>query len=1311
VLELNIVLCNSVSLKCMYQGWPVTEHPIGTSHILAWLRTFLSSKKQPFVPLSEFDPEFYRRYYADLKDFEVSALRRHYRMHGKAEGRFASWENLIAELEKRHGNLPKDFDAGEYRAANPDLAKAGLTTDWHAIEHFLRHGKTEGRPIVKFDAEIYRDLYFKGQIVSDETLLRDFEDVGRRLGRIGTCAEFVRLRGYDGGSRWIEALQTDEFAQLNFTWAGSVQTKIDAVEAMMEEGISRLAPISFSREFDASFYREFRPDLATSSDEQCYRHWLFTGFESGDPGSPGQFFDSLGIDLRAYPASFPWQSYRRTHMRGRGSRWDALGHFLEQGFERGVRPTLSGDDAAATWLALGERYRNRDDTLSIEAFDLARKARASPGHWYQDLADCHFRLGHWAPALEAYRGRMDLPGADVWTYCNGARAALKLGDIALAFEILRKGKDKVVGAPEWRKALRDAIEAQFGAASKAAHELLRSGSRGLADRLVTKSVAEIVKLWSEFDPLGVPLPVAPNGKIVILANVDLRQCTHYRVEQKQQLLETLGRAYQIYAASEVEDFISALPGAAAAIFYRLPAFPMNVRAIEVARALGIPTYYEIDDLVFESAHYPEPFETYGGAITDEFYRMLQFGTPLFRAAMSLCDFGIASTRTLAAHMKPIVRQHEVFVLPNGLDDRNNKFLACPPNRVRRDGSIVIFYGSGTKAHNSDFLDLAGDALATVMEHHAEVRLMIVGHLSLDARFEPFLDRIVRIGWVPDARSFWSLLAEADINIAVLATYATTDAKSEIKWLEAAAMAIPSVVSATAHYREVLEDRVDALLADSPESWLASLERLVVDPTLRRSIGEKARAKAAAGYSLEAHARILASFLPAVPGEPARIPAGVRKRRILVENLFFPPQTLGGSTRVARDNIDCFLTLPAAEELEFAVVTTDLYGEGTNSVRVENYRGCPVFRLSTPDIPPMEWWPRHLPTGRKFRDILELWKPDLVHFHCVQRLSGSIVEETVRADIPYIVTLHDAWWVSDWQFLSDHRNRLREPGEPFPFDPPSQVTVGDALDRRRLLASLLEGAEEILAVSRAFTDIYQKCGFTRTITVSNGVPPLAPIARIPSASGRVRLAHIGSMTKFKGYFLVQAAFKQSRFQNLELTVVDHSRYGGNVELAQWGTTPVRFVGKTVQEEMHKLYAEVDVLLAPSLWPESFGLVSREALSCGAWVVASDRGAMGEDVVPGVNGWRIDVATPRALIETLAEIDENPGLYLSRPPQLPLKTAHEQAAETLKVYLDVLARERRPKPIPAFLADAIARPSPPRPKFDLRERSGGDVVHDT
>ena len=111
----------------------------------------------------------------------------------------------------------------------------------------------------------------------------------------------------------------------------------------------------------------------------------------------------------------------------------------------------------------------------------------------------------------------------------------------------------------------------------------------------------------------------------------------------------------------------------------------------------------------------------------------------------------------------------------------------------------------------------------------------------------------------------------------------------------------------------------------------------------------------------------------------------------------------------------------------------------------------------------------------------------------------------------------------------------------------------------------------------------------------------------------------------------------------LTVIDHAKDEGYLHEEIWGATPVRLIGPLAQADMPEFYARQHVLLAPSLWPESFGLVTREALISGLWVVASDRGAIAEDVTPGINGFVVDVSSPEALTLALAQIDSRPDVY--------------------------------------------------------------------
>ena len=218
---------------------------------------------------------------------------------------------------------------------------------------------------------------------------------------------------------------------------------------------------------------------------------------------------------------------------------------------------------------------------------------------------------------------------------------------------------------------------------------------------------------------------------------------------------------------------------------------------------------------------------------------------------------------------------------------------------------------------------------------------------------------------------------------------------------------------------------------------------------------------------------------------------------------------------------------------------------------------------------------------------------------------------------------------------------------------------------------MAGAEQVLCVSRPFAALYRAAGVANAVAIPNGVSAMAPAAARAPRAGPVRVGYIGGMEPHKGYCLVRAAFERRAYQNLRLTVVDHSRGPGAARLEMWGATQVSLIGRVAQDEVDALYAGLDVLLAPSIWPESFGLASREALAHGLWVVASDRGAMAEEIIPGENGWIVDVESVAGLERALETIDGNPAQFKTAPKFSPaLRRAHEQADDLAQLYRVIL-----------------------------------------
>ncbi|MEH3118246.1 MAG: glycosyltransferase [Methylorubrum populi] len=1251
-----------------------------------------------------FDPVFYRRHYPDLAVLgdDPKALRQHYLKHGRAEGRVPNAAGLIASLEARDGLLPRDFIPEHYRAIHDDLA--GLAEPWRITEHYLRFGRSEGRA--------YRPDLSAFELEYERMLAHEAEAAGRRA-PVRPAESFAHLlvaaRVLPGP--WLDLFAPYEFALLNEAWLPRPPaSRMEGLIAFLTAGVDRLAPIAFRRRFDPGFYRSDNPDApAIASDADLYRHWLGKGIGKGEPGTEAAALLTL-LGEEGFPESFDEAAYRSLLPEGVAApppgRLNALRHFVTAGFHLWELEPVRQACSAPFLERIGEYHLGHGHAIAAkEAYDRALKTGPASGRLHHRRGDALRMLNRTNDAARAFANAADVPGAVVWSHIHAIDGLLaQPKGVEEALDRVRRSAEEWHPNPRWRAAAHRAIAAAFALTSEEARAAYAAGRRQEADDRLTACLDRIAGLIERIDPLPAPLPAPANGHIVIVANRDLPQCDHYRVVQKIQQLEHGGWTVEVFEQDEAGECRPALDRASAVIFYRVAAFPGVLHAILYARALGLPTIYEIDDIVFDAGMFPDPLESFEGQITPKHYVDLQYGVPLFRYAMQACDVGLASTPALAERMRPLVRSGVCQVLRNALDARNLPFLKRP-HQPFSDRTLTIFYGSGTRAHNKDFNDLAAPALLKMMERHPQVRLVIAGYLRLGDGFRRFAHRVRQLGFTDDVTAYWEALSGADINLAVLAPGPFADAKSEIKWLEAAMCGIPSVVSATRTYREILVDGQDALLAGTVQDWTRALGALIADSELRRTVGARARDKALTAYGLDAAVDVLKGVLapppeapaaqadrrqaaraawagPAagsgsakagepVPADGAGAAAGTRrdgKPRILLVNVYFPPQTVGGATRVVRDNLDHILDR-ASNRFEFAVAASDIEVEPPYRTRIDAYRGVPVFRIATPRERNMDWRPFNPSVRVEFDDLLDRFGPDLVHFHCVQQLTASTVEAVRARGIPYIVTVHDAWWISDFQFLIDEDGLVQMPSSDLLADTTSRsVSPTASIARRRGLARMLEAAAVVAAVSESFAGIYRQAGFPETIALPNGVPRLAPVARRASRTGRVRLGHIGGRTAHKGATLVEAVLRAGRFENLSLTLVDHALATDHVGEETWGATPVRIVGKVPQDEIGELYADMDVLLAPSLWPESFGLVTREARAAGLWVVASDLGAIGEDIDEGVNGFRVGVGSPDGVRAVFERMNADPGRFRTSPPSpaQPPRTAADQGDDLIALY---------------------------------------------
>jgi len=199
---------------------------------------------------------------------------------------------------------------------------------------------------------------------------------------------------------------------------------------------------------------------------------------------------------------------------------------------------------------------------------------------------------------------------------------------------------------------------------------------------------------------------------------------------------------------------------------------------------------------------------------------------------------------------------------------------------------------------------------------------------------------------------------------------------------------------------------------------------------------------------------------------------------------------------------------------------------------------------------------------------------------------------------------------------------------------------------------------------------------------DGVP--APRLRAPGEP--LRIAFVGQAVERKGLPVLLRAFEALRREvPAELIVIGSTAE----ELAPLlvDRSGVEILGRVSDEKKHAVLAAADVLAAPSLGGESFGMVLTEGFAAGTPVVASDIAGYRDVVADGVDGLLVPRGDATALAETLRDLALDPA----RTRVLGTAAAFSAerfawpkvASEVVETYEDAIAASR-----PERVGDRIA-----------------------
>ncbi|WP_028931179.1 glycosyltransferase [Pseudonocardia asaccharolytica] len=315
-------------------------------------------------------------------------------------------------------------------------------------------------------------------------------------------------------------------------------------------------------------------------------------------------------------------------------------------------------------------------------------------------------------------------------------------------------------------------------------------------------------------------------------------------------------------------------------------------------------------------------------------------------------------------------------------------------------------------------------------------------------------------------------------------------------------------------------------------------------------------------------------------------------------------------------------------------------------RSDDIAGMPLLRKAA--IPLRVPW--NAPVRAELAALLRRERPDIVHIHSTfPLLSPSVVAACADARVPAVATLHNYLMVCPTGTLyragrvcTDCVGATPLPAVRHGCYRDSRLAtvplaVNLAANRRRWWSDVAR----FFCISAAQRDILVGAGMPadRLRVKPNFVPD--PVER---RRGRGEgLLYLGRLTEEKGVRLLMTAWDELRARGgLGLPLVLAGAGPLHDELVRWasGCDDVRYLGLRTRDECAGLIARAAAVVAPSVWPEAFGLVVAEAMAAGVPVVAAGHGAFVELVEDGVTGLRHPPGDAASLAGCLRRVVADP-----------------------------------------------------------------------
>lgn len=404
------------------------------------------------------------------------------------------------------------------------------------------------------------------------------------------------------------------------------------------------------------------------------------------------------------------------------------------------------------------------------------------------------------------------------------------------------------------------------------------------------------------------------------------------------------------------------------------------------------------------------------------------------------------------------------------------------------------------------------------------------------------------------------------------------------------------------------------------------------------------------------------------------------KRILICSNVYPPKFIGGAELIAHYQ---------AKELQRLGHAVQIFcGECTDSgarytLRVDEHEGLPVSRIR---LQPEDYSQElanfsHKQVEKHFDAVLDAFEPDVAHFHNLSGLSAGIIGVARRRGIRTIITLHDYWGFC-------HKNTLIKVGDQICTDFSrcrecmTFIREGSKLIpismRRDFLAYEFDSVDLFVSPSEYLAMRYVEAGFPvqkmRVIWNGVDVERFSVIKKSVQSNG-IRFTLIGYFGHHKGIdVLLDAVELLVPKYSFRLNLVGEGELKNHLQqrVERSGLqNVVRFWGKVENSRIEEVFAETDVLILPSIWPENQPVSITEAMASRTPVIATAIGGIPELIIDGYSGFLFKRGASGELAIKMREFMDRPDtvqLFGERAFEIISRHSfHRQVGQICELYV--------------------------------------------